>query len=520
MQSPVPRALCLSVALCIALPPAAVLAADQSFLVHSDTQYEWFDDGRNPYPGPTLIAQTNAIAKWLDNHPKGTPVFLNGDVTAYGKGDEWEYMLNDLGRRQVPDRYWGLGNHDYDNNIRLPDGSGCYNNGCARDSIFHLAKAAKNWGLDAFDYKTVHETHEGSLAYSKTIGDIKFIQLHNHYFYSVEFTSIYGLLTHTFKITHSLKWLEKELENAKAAGKFVVINMHRPPMTYGKGAEAEAARAKFAKLMKDHRVLAVFHGHTHAVGVGKMIGDTTAVFNSGASFRKTFLTADLDLGRNALTVYQANDNRVSTQPLRTIELAKVFAPEVMVRPTPSGKAATTFQFGQTRRDKPVGWIKVQLSGEQSPREGRPDQQMELEPRKDYEYALTAYAERGGTKLATFTGKFNSGWVNDAPTNLCIERMDLDRGLMELRWERPRTFPDTAHSLVEGRNKDTGATYRFRGPHDPNKYSTRATIFFSEHGIKDPLAMKYWVYYWSPSHGHTPFVELDMKDFSHAGCPAQ
>lgn len=524
MQSRVPRALCLSVALCIAFPPAAVLAADQSFLVHSDTQYEWFDDGRNPDPGPTLIAQTKAIASWLSLHPKGTPVLLNGDVTAYGHGDEWKFMLADLGHRLVPERYWGLGNHDYDNNIRQPDGSGCYNNGCARDSIYHLDAATKSWGLDSFDYRTrddgLFRQHIGSLAYSKTIGDIKFIQLHNHYFYSVEFTSNVFPKTYTFKITQSLDWLEKELEKAKAAGKLVVINMHRPPMSYGEGTQAEKARARFAQLMRDHRVLAIFHGHTHSVGVGQMIGDTTNVFNSGASFRKTFMTADIDLGANALRVYQATGNKVAAQPLRTVELVKVFAPEVVVQPTPAGAEAVSFLFGDTRRDKPVGWIKVQLSGEPSPREGRPGERMAaLQPMKDYTYVLTAYATRGGEELATFTGTFNSGYSNDPPTNLCLEEWHGDLKRLTLRWDRPRTFPTPAYSFVEGANVDSGATYRFRGPNDSNQASTRQTIFYALHGITDPMRVNYSVYYWSPSHGHTPAALLQGKDFfTGAACP--
>lgn len=524
MQSRVPRALCLSVALCIALPSAAVLAADQSFLVHSDTQYEWFDDGDNPDPGSTLRAQTKAIASWVSRHPPGTPVFLNGDVTAYGHGGEWRFMLSDLGHRLVPDRYWGLGNHDYENNVSHSDGEGCFNNGCARDSIYHLQDAARKWNLDAFDLRT-HDTtwfrqHIGSLAYSKTIGEIKFIQLHNHYYYSVDFESAVVPKVYTFKITQSLDWLEKELKNAKAAGKLIVINMHRPPMEYGEGAHADAARARFAKLVKDHRVLAVFHGHTHSVGVRAMIGDTTSVFDSGASFRKTFLTADIDLGANALRVYQATGNKVATQPLRTVELVKVFAPEVVVQPTPAGAEAVSFLFGDTRRDKPVGWIKVQLNGETSPREGRPGERMAgLQPRKDYSYVLTAYATRGGEELATFTGTFNSGYTDDPPTNLCLEEWDVDLKRLTLRWDRPRTFPTPAYSFVEGANVDSGATYRFRGPNDSNQASTRQTIFYALHDITDPRQVNYSVYYWSPSNGHTRTAMLFGKDFFNgATCP--
>lgn len=512
----------LVAALLIALSPLSVQAVDQSFLVHSDTQYKWFDDGRNPDPDRRLKAQSKAIHAWQSLRPNGTPVFLNGDVTAYGHGDEWEYMLKDLNHRLLPDRYWGLGNHDYDNNIRTPDGSGCYNNGCARDSIQHLAKAVESWSVDSFDFKTFDSTlfrqHHGSLAYSKTIGEIKFIQLHNHYFYAVDFESSVGLRTYTFKIRQSLDWLEQELKKARAAGKLVVINMHRPPMGYGEGAKADEARERFAALMREHRVLAIFHGHQHELADRGTIAGTTAVFESGASFRETFLTADLDLGGNTLTVYKAENNRVSKDPLRTVKLVQVFAPETVVRPTPLGKAAVNFVFGSTRRDQPVGWIKVKLSGEHSPREGQPNQSMEVEPGKDFSYTLTAYDERGGKELATFTGKFKSEYVNDAPTNLCLEEWDAIEGKLTLKWDRPRTFPADAYSFVEGASVGSGEWYRFRGPNDSNQASTRQEIRYKARGIKDPMRLNYHVYYWSSSHGHTPTAILYGKDFLNgAGC---
>lgn len=516
------RAHHLAVALLISLAPASACAADQSFLVHSDTQYQWSDDGKNRDPMATLTAQSKAIALWLARQPKAAPVFLNGDVTAYGHGDEWEVMLRDLGHRLIPNRYWGLGNHDYDNNIRLPDGSGCFNNGCARDSIYHLDAATKHWDLDAFDYRTrddgLFRYHDGSLAYSKTIGDITFIQLHNHYAYQDEFKSTVGLRNYVFRITPSLHWLGGVLEKANAAGKFVVINMHRPPLGFGSGPEAEAARAQFKKLVTDHRVLAIFHGHTHVAGIEEPIGDTP-VFNSGASFRKTFLTADLDLRANQLTVYQANDNKVSRTPLQTVQLTKVFAPEVVLRPTPLGEPALLFSFGNTRRDLRVGWIKVKLSGESTEREGPPNQQMNgLTPKHDYNYVLTAYDARGGQVLATFTGSFNSGNAQYPPTDLCLGKWDVDQGHLTLHWERPLNFPAVHYSFVEGYSVDSGEWFRFRGPNDTNQGSTEQTIYYTDRGIADPTRLNYAVYYWSSSRGHTPAALLRGEDFfKGAGC---
>lgn len=493
----------------------------QSFLIHSDTQYEWYDDGKNPDPKPTLDAQSNAIAAWLALHPAGTPVFLNGDVTAYGHGGEWRTMLADLRDPRIRSRYWGLGNHDYANNIRLPDGSGCLNNGCARDSITHLMAATKGWGLDSFDFqvtdKDLFKVHKGSLAYSKTIGEITFIQLHNHYDYAVDFSSSSGWQTYTYKITPSLDWLEVQLEKAKKAGKFVVIHQHRPPSALGTSDAAKAAQKRFAKLIKDYRVLAVFHGHTHNLD-SRPVGGDTPVFQTGASFRKTFLTADLDVGRNELAVYQAKENLLGAQPLQTVPLTKVFAPDVEAKKNASGELAVFFFFGNTRRDRKVEWVRVTLSGESAAREGIPGGGFaQLEPMKDYDYTLTAFAAKGGEPLATFKGRFNSGSVNDPPTDLCVKEINGFKNYLTLQWKRPATFPPDQYSFVEARSEKDGTVIRIRGPNSGNQQSTKETIYFEQFGIKDITQYTYVVYYWSASQGHTPRAELRGADLLTSGC---
>jgi len=494
----------------------------QSFLVHSDTQYRWYDDGRNPDPKSTLEAQSKAIAAWLARQPAGTPVFLNGDVTAYGHGDEWTAMRADLGDLRIPDRYWGLGNHDYQNNIRLPDGSGCFNNGCARDSITHLISAARTWSLDSFDFKVTDQglfkLHRGSLAYSKTIGDITFIQLHNHYAYAVDFVSSSGLQTYDYKISSSLPWLEKELKRAKQAGKFVVIHQHRPPTILGSGPQMEAALKTFAKLVKDYRVLAVFHGHTHKIGKRAAIGETP-VLDSGASFRKTFMTAELDLGKDALTVYEAKSNAVAAVPLQTIPLTRVFAPDVQVGKDARGEPSVFFFFGDTRRDRKVGWVTLQLAGESTSREGKPGAGFsQLKPMTDYEYTLTAFATKGGEPLATFKGRFNSGSRNAPPTNLCVDDINGSDNSLRLRWDRPATFPPGQLSFVEGVHG--GRVVRFRGPNSSNQQSTVETIRWLDHGVSSPTEFDYAVYYWSPSEGHTPRAVLRGADLFVSGCPGR
>lgn len=496
----------------------------QSFLVHSDTQYQWSDDGRNTDPKGALDAQSNAIAAWLASRPSGTPVFLNGDVTAYGHGDEWQTMLEDLRDPRIPTRYWGLGNHDYANNIRLPDGSGCYNNGCARDSITHLSRAVARWGVDAFDFKVTRQglfqLHEGSLAYSRTIGDITHIQLHNHYQYSVKFDSSSGFTTYRYTITPSLDWLEAQLKKAKAAQRFVVIHQHRPPRRLGEGLEAEHAQTRFEKLVKDYRVLAVFHGHSHTLAKRTDVG-WTPVYDSGASFRKTFLTAELDVGRNRFDVYRAMDNVVENKPLESTPLVKVFPPDVEVKKNAKGELAVHFFFGDTRRDERVGWLEVKLSGDASVRQGQPGSGFgPLQPQRRYDYTLTAFTREGGARLATFTGQFDSGTVNDPPTGLCVENINGDQRYMTLKWQRPATFPINALSFVEGDDAEKRRTIRFRGPGSSNQQSNIERIHWPSHGIEDITQYDYFVYYWSASKGYTPRAILRGADLFSSGCMAR
>lgn len=536
------RVQCLAAALVCSLPPASVAhasatvvgaparaarAVDQQFLVHSDTQYAWYDGGDNPDPLPVLFSQSHAIKRWLSDRPADTPVFLNGDVTAYGHGPEWKVMLNDLGDPALANRYWGLGNHDYDNNILQDNGEGCANNGCARDSLENLRAAASRWNLDSFDYHVenqgVFRHHRGSLAYSKTIGDIKFIQLNNHYVYSVKFRSNVGLEDWRFDITPSLDWLEKELKSAKAAHKFVVINMHRPPLDYlGKSPEADAATQRFVSLVNQYRVLAIFHGHTHSVGARAPIGGTP-VFDSGASFRQTFLTAEVDVLGNELRVYQAAHNEVSSEPLSVEPLVKVFEPAVVAGTTPQGAPAVSFQFGTSRRDRKVGWISVDLNGVAKAWEGTPGALLTgLEAGKDHAYALTAHAEAGGPILGRFTGTFTMPEANEGPTNLCVLAIDATGSspYLELQWDPPGKLPETSYSMVEGYRTDLQRHYVFRGPNSGNQGTRQERIFYKLEGIDDITRLDYAVFYWSSTHGHTPKALLQGKDLFRSGCPAR
>lgn len=298
--------------------------ADQRFVIRSDTQYPRTDESNEDTIGSIqLIREQTAVIKayrLANGGLQSVPLFLNGDVTEYGHGWHWEVMQGLL--TEMSPVYYGLGNHDYDNNIRLPNGEGCYNNGCAYNSLTHLKDDVQGWGVDAFDQwetgdgNPLRQDYYGSYAYSKTIGKFKFIQLNNHYNFAVTFVTVHNLESKTYHILSSLDWLEDQLKQAVASKKFVIINMHRPPgdSTFG----SQADRDRFDRLINEYRVVAIFHGHSHTSGRDDDIGKVP-VFDSGAAFKKTFLVAEYLGETGQFSVRQANNNIID-KTLADIEL--------------------------------------------------------------------------------------------------------------------------------------------------------------------------------------------------------
>jgi len=300
--------------------PTTTQASDpvlQEFVFISDTQYPWTD--KSDSGGAEDIEETKRRSKLFINHQAlatmeyrmeyggldNIPLFINGDVTAYGHGWQRDYMYShpfkDFYRRNF---YVNLGNHDYQNNVRNGS-SGCFNNGCARDMYKDMVGWAKRYPTRAFDHSSRDngwETNEGSLAYSLVIGDILAIQLQNEPTYSVRFESD----RRTFRISESLDFLEKELKWAREAGKDVMLNMHKPPYAHWQSPD----NPRFRQLMKDNEdlILGIFAGHLHGVsGKYKTVG-TIPVYLSGAPSRETFLTAFYNPQDRELLVFKVAGN--------------------------------------------------------------------------------------------------------------------------------------------------------------------------------------------------------------------
>lgn len=308
-------------------PPVVAEASDQPFIDHSgssflvfasDPQYPWTtysDDGGdisasgNQQLARKLIEeQYQSIADFRNAKSEHhVPVMINGDMTAFGHGWQRDYLYTTLDRYLNGDYYFGLGNHDYGNNV-----DDCASNGCARDSLFDLRDRMQH-KVDSMDLDIErtgrNETWRGSLAYSKQIGDVQLIQLNNFPNYRVNFDSsiLLQARTYDFRISDSLDWLEKQLEQARANNRIIILNMHDPQDWEHNAGEIQ----RFKKMINDYQVSAVFAGHLHKVN-GKRssayhFGEVPA-YLSGSASQSTYLIAQVDRAAGQLKISTVKNN--------------------------------------------------------------------------------------------------------------------------------------------------------------------------------------------------------------------
>jgi len=327
------RALTLAIAVGAFAFAAHAAAEVRTMIVTSDPQYPWTDNTdarraesereRDSRSEALITEQYQSIAAYRATRPgEDIPVFINGDLTAYGHGHQRSVMarlLNILGDNV----HLGLGNHDYQNNIRQSDGSGCANNGCARDSIGDLVTHVTNKKEKvSFDYSVspsvFNSVHRGSLAYAtqaRGLDRVLQIQLNNFPDYTVTFESTEALRANRFEIGSSLPWLSNLIENK--LGKpdfgdwkdreydFAIVHMHDP----------DEYSDDFVRLVTNADVPAIFAGHRHQnLGLYRNIG-SVPVFLSGSASQRTYLIVEHDTDAGVLRVYGVRDNRPELKQL-------------------------------------------------------------------------------------------------------------------------------------------------------------------------------------------------------------
>jgi cytolysin (calcineurin-like family phosphatase) len=291
-------------------------------VVTSDPQYPWG-------PGPDVAANSRQLIAEqyasINRFAAGKNVratFVNGDLTAFGHTWQIAYMQGALKTLTTP-VYLGLGNHDYQNNI-----DDCWENRCARESVWWFADHMSKMPLDAFDIRFRHnwefawpfigrDEAYGSLAWSKTFDDIVFIQLNNYPEYEKTIPHFnYARWTHeTVTIKSALPWLDKQMSSARRQGKAIVLMMHIP-----QGGE------EFQRLVDRYEVSAIFAGHFHqfAGKFGAMGMTRVPVYLSGSADQRTYLALEWEGPTSGdLTIALARNN-ATPQAIDTIALKKPF----------------------------------------------------------------------------------------------------------------------------------------------------------------------------------------------------
>ncbi|PFR62710.1 phosphoesterase, partial [Bacillus cereus] len=207
-----------------------------SLVIASDPQYPWTDkmddaishnsESEKEQRSEELIkAQFRSINEYTSQTPAQSSILINGDMTAYGHGWQWSKMYNLLGILKKP-YYFGLGNHDIENNL-----NDTFRNQGVINSLRNLWNhVERKSNISGFDYSCncsiYGSTYYGSYAYSVDFGQIHSIQLNNDPTWSFKFSEAYA--RDTYNLNSSLDWLEQDLKKAYKKGEISIVNLHKP----------------------------------------------------------------------------------------------------------------------------------------------------------------------------------------------------------------------------------------------------------------------------------------------------
>lgn len=308
----------------------AIQGTPRHMVFASDTQYPWTD--KTDIRAPESDADFAVRSKWLvetqlasiadfrnnQGAQSQVPLMINGDITAFGHGWQRSYMKSALEKHFKGDYLYGLGNHDYENNV-----DDCFSNNCAAGSIVEFNKhhAGK---VDSFDLKVtgwfLDTLYSGSLAYSKNIGEVHMVQLNNEPTYTTKIS--HELNPTTFDITSALDWLETDLRLARAQGYAIIINMHKPFEMKG---DAEQQK-RFREMISKYQVTAIFAGHLHKNGGDSYWLGNVPMYLSGSTSQQTYLITSFTEDRKQLQIYLVKDNQWQSRTLiDTIPVKSIFA---------------------------------------------------------------------------------------------------------------------------------------------------------------------------------------------------
>jgi len=301
-------------------------------VVTSDPQYPWTDVTDEGGPTDNAVAealvreQYESIAAFRKAHPQQRiPVIINGDITSHGFFFEHQ-KINELFGILGDNFYYGLGNHDYENNLR--NNKVCEFAYCATDSLDNLTKHVIGHGdrVRAFDLRSRGENgrviKEGSWSYAfKADGwrSTLQLQLNNSPTYEADLSTYAGVLQPVnYRVTPSTEWLLDQSRSALASGDatFTFAHAHKPDHWSGLwGAYEQGLAAKASAV----GIRAIFAGHYHKdMGVQYVqIGprDHLPLFTSGSASQRTYLVVEHWPESKKVKVFGVRNNDPSAMTL-------------------------------------------------------------------------------------------------------------------------------------------------------------------------------------------------------------
>lgn len=256
--------------------------------------------------------QYNSINAYANSVGKDkVSMIINGDMTYYGHGSNWSGIFKFLKTLQVP-YYYGLGNHDMLNNQKRNSSEGCANDGCFRDSIYHVYKDQPNVpSISSYDVDPSYASltgYSGSFSYEFNCGDVYCIQLNNFPTMPTHYSDNSKL---KFTTENIIPWLQRKLDKVKGP---VIINLHEPDDDWRDRSDGVSnsvmneAKRKFIEFINQYdNIIAVFAGHYHYT-TGKYPSSFKApMFLSGSAMFKSYLILEQYNNRLEIFLVCGND---------------------------------------------------------------------------------------------------------------------------------------------------------------------------------------------------------------------
>ncbi|MGH0590519.1 metallophosphoesterase [Bacillus mycoides] len=183
----------------------------QSLVITSDPQYPWTPRMDNNDNGESE-AETKRISENLireqyqninsyTNSVSNASIIINGDITSYGHSWQWIKMTDELLPILNRPFYFGLGNHDIENNQ-----GDCFQDSCFSKSMVNLRAHINNMGLSSFQVDIDKYHKNGSFGYAVDFGDVYSLQLNNYP------TMKYFSLHSGFELKENMNWIEQNLK--------------------------------------------------------------------------------------------------------------------------------------------------------------------------------------------------------------------------------------------------------------------------------------------------------------------